>query len=556
VLKELEPALNLPPDRRFMAAVVGELRTYSLTLRESLADTIAFLGGYASDYQLLDGATGQEHADVLVHSIIRNLNSDPSGRAWQSLADVLPLLAEASPDRFLDAVEAGIAGDHPLLRGMFLDSETAAFGASSPHFSLVWSLETLCWSPDHLGRAAAVLARLAELDPEPRGSSNPRPAGSLADVFRLYRPQTSAPLQRRIAVLDMLRRQAPVAAWPLLLAVLPALGLSFPTHRPRWRPWAQEQVSEVTPAELAAGTAQIVSRLLEEVDASADRWTDLIGHIDILAIGERDRVLSALEALDPDSLGDPGSTNVWRALVELSGRHREFHDAPWAMAEDTVDRIEQAAAYFAPASLIDLHTDLFDHHPRLPGIDPRDFSAYDAALRAARKNAVSAVLSRGGVVDLLALGSAVKVPQAVGWAAAEARRDEIAGQLLPLLDADGPNRQVAQGYAAGRIDDDGLEWMERQLQRSDIAWTTVRQAGLLLAVPRSGVRLLTIVRRCPSDVQELFWQHINPLSAEPDARMVMARELIERRRPWSAINVLVISLAGGDQAGAPPRASA
>ena len=94
VLQEPDPALDLPPERRFMASIVGEPRTYSLTLRRSIADTIAFLGGYAGDDRLLDGATGQEYADRVVHAITRNLNSDPSGRAWQSLADALPLLAE------------------------------------------------------------------------------------------------------------------------------------------------------------------------------------------------------------------------------------------------------------------------------------------------------------------------------------------------------------------------------------------------------------------------------------------------------------------------------
>lgn len=54
VLKEPDPALAVPPERRFMAAIIGEPRTYSLTLRESIADTIAFLGGYASDSRLSD----------------------------------------------------------------------------------------------------------------------------------------------------------------------------------------------------------------------------------------------------------------------------------------------------------------------------------------------------------------------------------------------------------------------------------------------------------------------------------------------------------------------
>ena len=45
VLEEHDPALDVPAERRFMATVVGEPRTYSPRLRAGIADTVAFLGG-------------------------------------------------------------------------------------------------------------------------------------------------------------------------------------------------------------------------------------------------------------------------------------------------------------------------------------------------------------------------------------------------------------------------------------------------------------------------------------------------------------------------------
>jgi hypothetical protein len=556
VLQEPDPGLDLPPERRFMAAVVGEPRTYSLTLRGSIADTLAFLGGYSGDARLVDNTTGQEYADRLVWTITRQLNDDPTGRAWQSLADVLPLLAEASPDRFLDAVETGLTGDDPVLQTMFLDGEAAtSFGASSPHFSLVWALETLCWSPDYLGRGAGAMARLAEIDPEPHGRSNPRPAGSLANVFSLYWPQTSAPLQRRIAVLDGLRRRSPAAAWPLLHAILLATGIGFPTHRPRWRPWAQGRTDVVDPVEVAAGTTEIVTRLLEDAGTSDERWSDLISHLDSVSTSDRDRILAALETLDPDRLGDPGKTSVWRSLAKLTGRHRQFANSDWAMPEAVVNRVEDIAGHFAPTSLADLYTDLFDHRARLPGLEPRDYEAYEDALRTARRDAARAVVEDGGVTELLVLGSAAKLPVAVGWAAAEAWGDQIARELLPLLGTEGWEGEVARGYAGGRLDADGLDWVERQLRRSDVTWTSLQQAGLLLAVPRQGLRLLAILKRMPSQVQETFWQRMNPFYAEPAARPVIARALIERRRPWAAITVLANALSTSIHAAEPLDAS-
>ena len=245
----------------------------------------------------------------------------------------------------------------------------------------------------------------------------------------------------------------------------------------------------ITYAELFDGITKVLTRAIEDAGKDPGRWRDLVGHIDSLPVADRDRLLAAFEALDPDSLGDEGRVEVWRALVDLAGQHRQFPDAPWAMPGDAVDRVESVAAHFAPASLVDLHADLFGHHPRLPGIDPREHAVYDEALRAARRDAVRAILDSGGVAELLRLGAAAVLPAAVGWAAAEARGDDLADELLPLLGTDGSDGEVARGYAGARIEADGLDWVARQLQRWPDGESVPQQAGLLLAVPRPNHRL-------------------------------------------------------------------
>src|SRR5699024_6559501 len=118
-------------------------------------------------------------------------SADGTGQAWQSLADILPLLAEAGPDAFLDAVGAATPGDNPLLATLFQDNadESGIFSGSTPHSNLLWALECVSWSPDHFGRAVNLLARLDEIDPGGRMSN--RPAASLAAIFRPWHPDNS-----------------------------------------------------------------------------------------------------------------------------------------------------------------------------------------------------------------------------------------------------------------------------------------------------------------------------------------------------------------------------
>ena len=555
VLREPDPALDVPADRRFMASVTGAPRRYTARLALGLADIAAFLGGYAETQVLRDGLTGKLHARRLVEAVTGSANADVTGRTWQSLADVLPLLAEAALDVFLDVVDADLGRDEPLLRSMFPGSQLAGFGVFSRHVGLVWALENVAWSGGHMSRAAHALARLSEIDPEPDAPVHPRPLGSLADLFGLSRPQTSLPPGRRLTVLDRLRRRHPGAAWLVMVAILPThlgRGAGSLAHRPRWRSWAQGQPTPITYGELYDGITKVLSRAIEDAGKDPGRWHDLTGHIDSLPAADRDRLLTAFETLDPDLLGDQGQIEVWRALAELAGQHRQFPDADWVMPGRDVDRVESAAARFAPASLADLHADLFGHHPRLPGVDPLDPVTYDAALQAARRDAVSAILDSGGTAELRRLGVTADLPAAAGWAAAEVRGDALADELVPLLGTLGTDGEVARGYAGARIEAAGLDWATRQLRRWPDGESIRQQAGLLLAVPRPGTALIAIADGLHADVCAAFWDNMVSMRAEAEARPLVVRRLIEHGHAWATFGVLVMMLSAGTGSGPAP----
>ena len=126
------------------------------------------------------------------------------------------------------------------------------------------------------------------------------------------------------------------------------------SYHPRWRAWALVLPQTMTWAELFAGVSEIVTRIIEDVDKGPGLWLDLVAHVDTLPAADRDRLLAAFESLDPDSLGDPGRRDMWRALVDLGAQHRQFPDADWAMPGDIVDRVEAVAARFAPTYACEL----------------------------------------------------------------------------------------------------------------------------------------------------------------------------------------------------------
>ena len=210
ILNELDPNNQADDEGNF--SLITKRREYSKFLREGIVEGLIILN-LKKDALDCDDITGR------IAAFYNNIFSHDE--AWVSLNDVLPMLAEASPDDFMEQLrnalhtESGTNRIHHLFEPRF-----AMLRNDYKYFSLLWALEILAWDPDNLHDIAMLLGRLQE-DFENLIQDNyvNRPSNTLHNIFRSWLPQTSAPIGKRLKVLDALYKKHPSVAIQLAQAL-------------------------------------------------------------------------------------------------------------------------------------------------------------------------------------------------------------------------------------------------------------------------------------------------------------------------------------------------
>jgi hypothetical protein len=535
VLSTPDPRFDLPERERWMAGALGRGPQHSELLHEGLADSLAFMGARGTTL-IAGGTTPSNYAARIVRRLLDSANRD--WRIWASLSRILPLIAEAAPDVFFDAVEAGIERDRPILA--LFASEGDPLFSSSPHTGLLWALEVLAWSPEHLARAAIILARLARLDPG--GKLTNRPSRSLREVILLWHPQTSATLEQRMRVIDNLRRAEPDVAWQLIRELLPKLhdvGGNTPT--PRWREWAPESSRSMTVGEHLAAIHEVARRAVEDVGENGARWKDLTEALAALPIDDYRAVTERLNQIDPTQLRGADRAGIWNALRMLVAQHRSFADAQWALPRDSVEQLAALLPRFEPDEAEARYGWLFSSMPWLPEGQRKDVDAYKAALTAQRLDAVRRIYSREGLRGLLELSARVEQPEQIGATLGQSElgagteeqeflRDELASD-------DEKRAALAHGFAVARSWARGREWGEALLEAAAQTWTPRARARLLTCLPRDG-RTWDLVDRLDGDTQREYWQRIGPYGIPAELVERAARNFLEHGRPYAAVDLI------------------
>ena len=531
VLRERDPKFDLPKEERFAASIHDKQLKHSRFLREGLAETLALVGSRSEALSSCSLGKSENTAVLTVRGLLENANWD----RWASLDSLLPLLAEAAPDAFLDAVESALEDlDQSPFHELFAQEHSGGVGGENYMSGLLWALETLAWHPDFLSRIAVILSDLASIDPG--GNWANRPSNSLVDIFLPWHVQTCASLEKRKTAVEIVLHEQPKVGWELILSLLPHNhGFTSGCHRPTWRNYIprdwkdsvlnSEYWKQITIyTELAVGLAKTSTEKLEE----------LINRLSDLPKRAHENLLEHLASEEVVALPQAERLVLWERLRDLVCQHRKFADAKWAMPEDTVAKIEVVANTLAP-EIPDLKYrhlfsgrdfDLFD--------EKGDYEEQQKRLDKARQNAVQTILDTEGVRAALTFAQSVAAPYEVGHALGSIGSEEVEVEILPSLlnTEDETENRVVSGFVWGRFWKLSWAWVDQVLGND---WNDIHKSAFLILLPfNEGV--WSRVKDHLGEVNErLYWMKadVNPFG--PRDLTLAIEKLIEFGRAPEAV---------------------
>lgn len=510
---------------------------HSEVLRRGLTKSLALLGTYGEGRGPGSGGTFADRAHGAVRDLLSRANADETGLVWRTLSDELPLLAEAAPRVFLDAIDRGLSKNQPLLATMFQDTQDQSFFfASSPHTGLLWALETLAWSRDFLPEVVLLLGRLATIDPG--GKLANRPTASLRAILLPWIPYTSASADERVDAFRQLRKRYPEIAWKLLLDLLPKFhDHSSPTSSPRFRDWKPDREG-VTIAEWATSVEELVRELLAMASEDPARWIDVPDCIAGLPVALRHEVITALSSTI-DGLDDDRGRALWENIRREVEHHREFPDAQWAMDRQSLDDLEKIASALAPVDLVTRSARYFDWKPYLPsGTSRIDHEAYARELADYQATLAESIYEQLGFQGLCRLAEESPRPHFVGDAIARSVKELEADQLLPLIGDDGHLGAMAQAWLRTLARLEGVGWP--QTLKDELTRLAPKAQARFLVQLNPGDDVDALFAAVGDEAKHCYWRIVNPLVFDGGAIAPAAEELVAHDRAFDAVDLLSI----------------
>lgn len=535
VLSERDPKFDLVPEKRFAANIHGKVLKHSSYLRYGIAETLALMGARPNAL----ASCSQGKPELIAIMTVRELLSDGDWVRWASLDSLLPLLAEAAPEEFIRVTEASLLNltESPF-RELFAQ-ERAGITGQNLITGLLWALETLAWQPDYLLRVTMILGDMAEIDPG--GNWANRPGNSIVDILRPWYPQTCAPHSKRKAAMEALLREHHDVGWKVLLALLPKMDdFSTGTRKPAWRQFIPAGWSEsITVADYRTEVADYADLAVATAATDLHKLTELIDHLPNVPASAQSRLLEHIASPAVIGLSESDRQALWESLIDLAAKHRRFIDAQWAMPQEAIIGVENAAAKIAPKTASVVHRRLFSDRDFQLFEEKGDYEEQRRKLDLRRKDAINEILSVEGVAGIIDLAHKAPSPAKVGYALGSIENHSVDDALLPeyLDSSDAALSSLIAAFVATRFWKVGWQWVDRLITDT---WSIEKKTSLLTLVPAIKETWRRVEELLGTEARA-YWKKagVNPW-AEPEEVLAAVEKLLQNDRPKAALSSLNI----------------
>lgn len=499
----LESQLDLPD-------YITKKRIYSDWVREGLAQSLILILMPQVGVSLIDPQSW-------VDRIIRDLLSNARGETWVSINGELPLIAEASPQVFLESVSLSLSHRPPEIMDMFKE-QPGLLDPIVSHTGLLWALEELAWMASYFRNACFLLYKLAVLDPG--GSVSNRPLNSLTEIFRAWHYQTLAPFAERVKVLrEMLPKNVDVS-WKLLKSLLPSFSseTAFLTHRMRWRMFWEKADLTYTYEERFDMYSDVVDMLIGLCGGDETRFSDLIEAAPDCMRWDRERILEWAQETVGSTEHKKGQ--AWHTLRRILNHHKQYPDAEWALNGDELSPFEQLYIQLQPEDVLVRNVWLFNEDHRTQMIDPATAIPFELngheeiveQVATRRKTAVVELLRELGLEKVLELRREVKYPSYLGEALAKVIEDEQDLQCVwQCLEDDTPYIAFVHGFISQKLKCEGFSWMQTLVKELLEKGYSDKAVANVLVVARSGQELWQYIETLGEGVHREYWLRMHPI---------------------------------------------
>lgn len=538
VLSETDPALELPEEKRWAAALYDKTRDHSGALREGICETLVMLSVHGNDlFRSRLGIDVESRVAVLIRKLLTPLTIEKLLSHDQDL----PRYAEAAPDEFLKIVEDDLRCNEPVVFGLLKPVDSGSFWASPSRTGLLWALECLAWKPQNLSRVSAILAQLSR--PKIDDNWANKPDASLQAIFRSWMPQTAASVEQRVKVLEMLTKRFPGVGWEVCIEqIRPGSRVGHYSYRPRWRSDASGAGQVATHKEIYEFNRRALDLLIAWPIHDEKTLGDLVESLEGMPDEDQAKVWNLVEGWSGKA-GDSAKAvlreRIRRFAFTRRGRRLKLGEATRDRAREPYDRLRPTdpvirhgwlfADQWVPESADEFEEEDFDYRKRDERIDKL------------RREAMTEIWTErgfGGVKELLARSGAAGT---VGRYAASCvtgvkPRVDFARRCLSL---EGDLRSKAEWCLQGFLCEIGAESRTEVLQAAAEGLPAEECRRLFVCAPfqESTWRLLD---GYGEEVRTGYWNDVFPSWSRhtPTELTELIDRLLEARRPRAAFHAV------------------
>lgn len=483
---------------------------YSGWLKEGLVQSLILIANFGENLNFINLNNSQEWVDVR----IKKLLDVAKGEDWVYYSKHLPLLAEASPKEFLNAVSSSLNKEDQPVMELFKETE-GFFQKDSSHSHLLWALEGLAWMPEYLPEVTKILFILSINDPG--GGLSNRPFNSLMEIYKPWHYQTLAPLEPRMESLKNAVLLKKEIGWNLLIAMLPSNhGIAHPTFKMRWRLFNNNLNLKYTYQEIYKTYSFILELLLKIFDFNEQQFSKLIEKSPQIPRDDRNKFLKwAYDTVDKIPQTE---FNSWHAVRKILYRHRSNPNADWSLQESVLKKYERLYNKLKPKNMLQQNIWLFEEHwLEFPeGYEIKEGMSHNNQYKLIQKQRIKALRR---IIDAIGLEETINLRKAVKqrWALGESmgfivNQDFEIIQICRTLSDSDNNLEFFHTFIRTKYFNKGLKWVIHYYEKSRVQKLTnteIHYARFFIPLPQE-TKIWDFLSNQNPSIEEEYWKNISP----------------------------------------------